>query len=189
MEDRLKVINRFGILVYIRLENILLINQDGLRKVKDRFLMVFNENYKNNLIVDPLVVTNIGIDEDFELINKRLNYIEYLWSNNEDLKDRYILESIFLENFINRYNYADYSFYTDGALDNCILNGEVTWIRLNIVNNKEIEKFSINVKGKKSSTRLELLAIITVLLVMLSNNQLTIYTDNQVVVLKFNQFK
>ena len=174
---------------YIRLENILLINQDGLRKVKDRFLMVFNENYKNNLIVDPLVVTNIGIDEDFELINKRLNYIEYLWSNNEDLKDRYILESIFLENFINRYNYADYSFYTDGALDNCTLNGGVAWIRVDIVNNEEIEKFFMNIKGEKSSTRLELLAIITVLLVMPPNNQLTIYTDSQAAVLKFNRFK
>ena len=47
----------------------------------------------------------------------------------------------------------------------------------------------MKVKGEKSSTRLELLAIIMVLLVVPPNNQLIIYTDSQAAVLKYNRLK
>ena len=64
-------------------------------------------------------------DDDLEMINDRIKFIEYLWSDNFNQKYRYILESKFLENYINDRNIENYHFYIDGALNNFTLEGGV----------------------------------------------------------------
>src|ERR1700722_8352987 len=90
---------------------------------------------------------------------------------------------------MNNLNINIINFYTDGALDRIDLTGSVSWVKIDKPADIEKSHFNMKIIGKKSSTRLEILAIIMALLVVPENFIVNIYTNSQAAVLKWNRLQ
>ena len=63
----------------------------------------------------------------------------------------------------------------------------ISWIQ--IENEMEIHKFNAKTKGWPSSTRAEIIAILTMLLVVKKHSVVNIYTDSKNTISTFNSYK
>ena len=89
-------------------------------------------------------------------------------------------------------NKKSYYFYTDGSLkqiDNNIMMA-IGWIQVESIDSKKIiaEFFAANIEWP-SSMKAEIIAILSVLLVVTSNSNVVIYTDSQNAINQYNCYK
>jgi ribonuclease HI len=95
--------------------------------------------------------------------------------------------ALYLENYHKQKN--NYIFYTDGSLkqkDNRVEMG-LGWIL--IEDNMELQCYNSKLEGWCSSTRAEIMAILTALLVIVDHSEVNIFTDSKNAVSIFNSYR
>src|SRR6266513_3103346 len=132
----------------------------------------------------PSNIIHIEVDKDEERNNLIDNILGY--SNSLSPSAKWLSE-IYRNNKC--YNRTNYIFYTDGLLKKYEdrVDMGIGWIK--IENEIEIHKFNAKTKGWPSSTRAEIIAILTTLLVVKKHSVVNIYTDSKNTISIFNSYK
>ena len=157
---------------------------ENQRKIKiieqmiEDIIMDVKSNLKSDEI--PTNIVNINITEE----DNRKSLIENIIGNNISLQE---LMNIYIEN--KRNNRNTNIFYTDGSLkryENYVDMG-VGWVQ--IENELEISRFNAKTKVWPSSTRVEVIAILTAILTVNYNSEVSIFTDSKNTLSIFNSYK
>ena len=131
-----------------------------------------------------IVETNVKKDERETFIE---NIVGFSWNNTNLHPSTEQLMKIYKNNKYN--DRKTYTFFTDGSMKKQENQAEmgIGWVQ--IENNEEINKFNAKTKGWPSSTRAEMIAILTTLLVTKNSSILNIHTDSQNTINIFNSYK
>ena len=159
--------------------NIIIIKQRKSNIEREFEIMI--RNLKSFINVTDSIIISLNINQEKE---RDLNLI---CSGNIKIEK---LSEILQDNVIN--NRKSYQFYTDGSLkqiDNNIVMA-IGWIQVESINSKKIiaEFNAANIEWP-SSTKAEIIAILSALLVVTSNSNVVIYTDSQNAITQYNCYK